>query len=103
MHLFVALRGDPVVGMIAWVLTHELYSARACVYISDIAVHVEARGQGVGKALMVWAKAWGSAHGVHKLVWDVWPRNVTALSFYEHLGAVIDSEAITHVLTLEDG
>ncbi|SHN79123.1 GNAT family N-acetyltransferase [Bradyrhizobium erythrophlei] len=57
MHLVLAERGGRVVGMIAWVLTHELYSARACVYVSDIAVHAEARGQGVGKALMAQAKA----------------------------------------------
>jgi GNAT superfamily N-acetyltransferase len=52
MHLFLALRGDCVLGMSAWVLTHELYSADACVYISDIAVDSAARGQGIGKALM---------------------------------------------------
>jgi GNAT superfamily N-acetyltransferase len=102
MHLVLAQRGDRVVGMIAWVLTHELYSARACVYVSDIAVHAEARGQGVGKALMAQAKAWGRAHGARKLAWDVWDRNVTARQFYQRLGAVIDSEAIGHVLTLGD-
>jgi GNAT superfamily N-acetyltransferase len=101
MHLVLALRENRVVGMIAWVLTHELYSARACVYVSDIAVHVEARGQGVGKALMAQAKAWGRAHGAGKLAWDVWDRNVTARKFYQRLGAVIDSEAIGHVLTLD--
>jgi hypothetical protein len=32
----------------------------------------------------------------------VWDRNVTARQFYQRLGAVIDSEAIGHVLTLGD-
>jgi GNAT superfamily N-acetyltransferase len=103
MHLVLALRGDRVVGMIAWVLTHELYSAGACVYVSDIAVHADARGQGVGKALMAQAKAWGRAQGATKLGWDVWKRNATALKFYERIGASIDSEAVPHFLKIADG
>jgi GNAT superfamily N-acetyltransferase len=103
MQLFLALRGERAVGMIAWVLTHELYSAGACVFISDIAVHVEARGQGVGKALMAQAQAWGRAHGATKLGWDVWARNATAMRFYRRLGAVVDSEAVPHVLKLAAG
>jgi GNAT superfamily N-acetyltransferase len=103
MQLFLALRGDRVLGMIAWVLTHELYSAGACVFISDIAVHVEARGQGIGKALMAQAQAWGRAHGATKLGWDVWARNATAMKFYQRLGAVVDTEAVPHVLKLAAG
>jgi GNAT superfamily N-acetyltransferase len=103
MHLLLALRGDRVLGMIAWVLTHELYSADACVYISDVAVHAAERGQGIGKALMAQAKAWGRDHGAQKLAWDVWERNFTAKAFYERLGAVINREAVTHVLAVADG
>jgi len=102
MHLVLALRENRVVGMIAWVLTHELYSARACVYISDIAVDAGMRGQGIGKALMAQAKAWGRAHGAEKLAWDVWDRNTTAMGFYQRLGAAVDSEAVAHVLKLSD-
>ena len=102
MHLFLALRGNRVVGMIAWILTHELYSARACVFISDIAVHANARGEGVGTALMAQARAWGRAHGAAKLGWDVWHRNATAMKFYAGLGAVVDAEAVAHVLKLTD-
>jgi GNAT superfamily N-acetyltransferase len=103
MRLVLAVRDDRVVGMIAWVLTHELYSADACVYISDVAVHAAERGQGIGKALMAQAKAWGRAHGAQKLAWDVWDSNFPAKAFYERLGAVINREAVTHVLTVVDG
>ena len=101
-HLFLALRGERVVGMIAWILTHELYSAQAGIYISDIAVHADARGEGVGRALMAQAKAWARANGAAKLGWDVWRRNATAMKFYERLGAVVDSEAVPHLLKLAD-
>jgi GNAT superfamily N-acetyltransferase len=102
LNLLLAVRGDRVLGMIAWILTHELYSADACVYISDIAVDSTVRGQGIGKALMAQAKAWARAHGAQKLAWDVWARNSTALAFYERFGAKIDREAITHILTFGD-
>jgi GNAT superfamily N-acetyltransferase len=103
MHLALALRGGRVVGMIAWVLTHELYSARAAVYVSDIAVQADARGQGVGSALMAQAEAWGRAHGAAKLGWDVWKRNAAAMKFYARLGAVVDVEAVPHLMKLADG
>src|SRR5579871_308456 len=101
-HLILALRDDQVVGMIAWILTHELYSAQAGVYISDIAVRADARGEGVGRALMAAVTAWARANGAAKLGWDVWRRNDTAMRFYERLGAVIDSEAVPHLLKLSD-
>jgi ribosomal protein S18 acetylase RimI-like enzyme len=103
LNLFLALRDDRVVGMIAWILTHELYSANAGLYISDIAVHADARGEGVGTALMAQAKAWGRAHGVAKLGWDVWKNNTTAMKFYQRLGAVVDTEAVPHLLKLANG
>lgn len=99
-HLFVALLEDRVAGLIAWILTHELYSAQAGMYISDIAVHAEARRKGVGRALMTKAKEWAADHGVTKLGWDVWKHNASAMQFYARLGATVDSEALPHLLLL---
>ena len=103
MHLVLALHGDRIVGMIAWVLTHELYSACATVYVSDIAVDVAARGRGVGTALMTQATVWARAQGAAKLGWDVWKHNDTAMKFYAGVGAHIDAEAVPHLLQLADG
>jgi GNAT superfamily N-acetyltransferase len=102
LHLYLALRENRAVGMIAWVLTHELYSAQAAVYISDIAVHADARGEGVGTALMAQAKAWARANGAAKLGWDVWRHNASAMKFYERLGGRIDPEAVPHLLKLNE-
>jgi GNAT superfamily N-acetyltransferase len=103
MHLVLAERSGRVVGMIAWVLTHELYSGRASVYVSDIAVQEDARGQDVGTALMAQATAWARAQGAAKLGWDVWRRNDTALKFYARIGASIDSDAVPHFLKIAGG
>ncbi len=75
MRLLLAIHEDRVVGMISWTLTHELYSADARVYISDVAVDSAARGQGIGKALMAEVTAWARAHNASKLGWEVWYRN----------------------------
>lgn len=99
-HLFVASLDDRVVGLIAWILTHELYSAQAGLYISDIAVHADARRKGVGSALMTKAREWASDHGVTRLGWDVWKHNASAMQFYAGLGATIDTEAVPHLLRL---
>ncbi|MBB4379741.1 MULTISPECIES: GNAT family N-acetyltransferase [unclassified Bradyrhizobium] len=99
-HLFVALLEDRVAGLIAWILTHELYSAQAGMYISDIVVHAEARRKGVGRALMTKAKEWAADHGVTKLGWDVWKHNASAMQFYARLGATVDTEALPHLLLL---
>jgi GNAT superfamily N-acetyltransferase len=100
MHLLLALHDGRPMGMISWVLTHELYSADTRVYISDLSVDRSARGQGIGAALMDQAKAWAAEHNASKLCWEVWHRNAEAKAFYAKMGASIDKEAIPYVLTL---
>jgi GNAT superfamily N-acetyltransferase len=100
MRLLIASRQGRVVGMISWVLTHELYSAKTRLYISDLSVDREARGLGVGSALMAQAKNWASAHRVAKLAWEVWRGNSSAKAFYERQGASIDDGAVPYVMAL---
>jgi GNAT superfamily N-acetyltransferase len=102
MRLSLAVYEGRVVGMISWTLTHELYSAHARVYISDVSVDHTARGQGIGTALMAEVAAWARANHAAKLGWEVWHRNLSAKAFYEQLGATIDHEAIPYVLAIED-
>lgn len=102
MHLLLAQRGHRVLGMIAWVLTHELYSADARVYISDLAVDSSVRGEGIGAALMAEVKAWARTNGAQKLAWDVWYRNFTAKTFYKRLGGLVDDEAIAYLMAIGD-
>ena len=102
MHLLLALHDGKVVGMIAWTLTHELYSAHSRVYISDVSVDPAARGKGVGAALMAQVIAWARSNNAAKLGWEVWHRNFGARTFYEKLGASIHEEAIPYLLELKD-
>ena len=100
MRLLLAVAQGRVAGMIAWTLTHELYSADTRVYISDLAIDRSARGRGVGAALMTEVTAWARAHGAHKLGWDVWRYNETARAFYERIGGQVDPEALPYILEL---
>jgi ribosomal protein S18 acetylase RimI-like enzyme len=102
MRLLVALRENQVVGMISWTITHELYSAEARVYISDVSVHHAFRGEGIGTALMAEVETWARAHNASKLAWEVWHRNFAAKRFYEGLGASHDEEALPYILVLKD-
>jgi ribosomal protein S18 acetylase RimI-like enzyme len=102
MHLLLACRGKRVLGMISWILTHELYSGDARVYISDLSVDGSVRNRGVGNALMAQVIAWARAHGAQKIAWEIWHKNFIAKTFYEKLGAVADDEAVPYLLVLKD-
>lgn len=98
MHLLLAADGARVLGLIAWTVTYELYSADARLYISDLVVASEARGRGIGGALMERITVWAAARGIAKLGWEVWHRNESAIGFYESLGAARDREALAYVI-----
>ena len=102
MKLLLAERGGRVVGLAAWTVVHELFSGAAGLYISDLVVDRDARGQGVGRALMAAVQAWARAAGIRKLGWDVWHANASAMAFYEGLGARADREAVPYRLTVDE-
>lgn len=102
MQLVLAVESYRVVGMISWTITHELYSAEARLYISDLVVSSTARGHGIGRALMNEVAASACAQGVHKLGWEVWRFNETARRFYEKFGGHLDEEALPYVLSLKE-
>ena len=57
-------------------------------YVDDICVDPTARGQGVGRALFDFVKAFAQEHGCHNITLHVWECNPGAKAFYEALGMV---------------
>ena len=55
-------------------------------YIDDICVREELRGQGVGKALFDHVRARARALGCHNITLNVWSCNPGAMEFYAALG-----------------
>lgn len=101
MQLLLAVAGTRVLGMVSWILTHELYSAEARAYISDLVIDPSARGRGVGAALMGEVAARAGAKGAVKLGWEVWRHNATAKAFYARIGGHVDDEALPYVMRME--
>ena len=55
-------------------------------YIDDICVDSECRGQNIGKMLFQAIKEYAKAEGFHNLTLNVWSGNEGAIRFYEKMG-----------------
>jgi GNAT superfamily N-acetyltransferase len=78
--------GEPV-GFALWFYNFSTFRGRHGVYLEDLFVRPSARGQGVGKALITGLARRCVAEGLARLEWSVLDWNVSAISFYEGLGA----------------
>ena len=82
---------DRVLGHGFCVMQHaggQLMVEHTTVYIDDICVDENARGQGVGKALYEHILAFAREKGAYNVTLNVWSCNPGAMAFYEKLGLV---------------
>ena len=82
---------DRVLGHGFCVMQHaggQLMVEHTTVYIDDICVDENARGQGVGKALYGHILAFAREKGAYNVTLNVWSCNPGAMAFYEKLGLV---------------
>ena len=80
---------DRVLGHGFCVMQHaggQLMVEHTTVYIDDICVDENARGQGVGKALYGHILAFAREKGAYNVTLNVWSCNPGAMAFYEKLG-----------------
>jgi GNAT superfamily N-acetyltransferase len=63
------------------------FEGRPGIYLEDLFVQPEARGQGLGRALLVHLAALAAERGCARLEWAVLDWNAPAIGFYEKLGA----------------
>lgn len=82
----VGLIDDVVVGY-ALAQQHERGGIRS-VMIDELFVHVEARGVGVGAAMLSEVQGWARAHGCDVIESQVLPGNRAAKNFFERVGMV---------------
>lgn len=76
-----------VVGMAVWFLNYSTWTGRHGIYLEDLFVRPEARGLGVGKALMAALAQLAVDAGYRRLDWSVLDWNEPAIGFYRSLGA----------------
>ena len=81
-----AFAGDEALGLANCITGFSTFAARPLVNIHDMAVLPEARGRGVGRALMLAVEAEARTRGACKITLEVLSGNHTAKGLYAALG-----------------
>lgn len=93
-----ALDGAPV-GFALFYPTYSTFAGRAGVWLEDLFVVPEARGAGVGRALLGAIAAIAVERGCASVQWEVLDWNQPAIGFYDALGAEPLAEWTTYRLS----
>ena len=83
--------GEPV-GFAVWFINFSTFSGRSGIYLEDLFVKPEHRGNGLGKALLVHLARTCVDNGWSRLQWSVLDWNAPSIAFYKSLGAVLMDE-----------
>jgi GNAT superfamily N-acetyltransferase len=84
----IASVGGRDVGFALFFGTYSTFLARPCMHLEDLFVVPEARGRGIGHALLARVAAIAEARGCGRLQWNVLTWNAPAIAFYQRLGAI---------------
>jgi GNAT superfamily N-acetyltransferase len=90
--------GQPV-GFALWFLSYSTWLGRHGIYLEDLYVKPERRGQGHGRALLAELARICVERGYGRLDWSVLDWNSPARRFYDSLGAVTVDEWVIYRLT----
>jgi GNAT superfamily N-acetyltransferase len=92
-------RGGRPVGFALYLFTYSTFLARPTLYLEDLFVLPEERGNGAGKALLRALARIAVRRGCGRLEWAVLDWNRPAIGFYRRLGAKLRREWILTRLT----
>ncbi len=87
-----------IVGVALYFTNFSTWSGRDGLYLEDLYVKPEARGTGLGKALLRRIARIAVTRGCARVEWSVLDWNTPARAFYEALGAKAMSEWTVHRL-----
>jgi len=97
----VALLDDRIVGCAIWFLSFSTWRGVHGIYLEDLFVRPEARGTGLGKALLTALAQECVTNNYERLEWSVLNWNTPAIDFYKSLGAKPQAEWTVYRLTDE--
>lgn len=83
----IAERGGRAVGFALYFFSYSTWLGRPGLYLEDIFVAPELRGQGIGKALLERVAAVAIEKHCPRLQWEVLDWNTPAIEFYRAMGA----------------
>ena len=95
----VAEEDGQVAGFALWFLNYSTWLGRHGIYLEDLYVRPERRGQGHGRALLAELARICVDRGYGRLDWSVLDWNSPTRRFYESLGAVTVDEWVIYRLT----
>ncbi|MGO8873792.1 MAG: N-acetyltransferase family protein [Acidimicrobiales bacterium] len=81
-----------VAGMAIWFLNFSTWTGRNGIYLEDLYVRPEARGHGLGRALVTELASIAVRAGYSRVDWSVLRWNKSAIGFYRSLGATAMEE-----------
>src|SRR5687768_6683618 len=87
LRLIAALAEYEPVGLAIWFHNYSTFLARKGLYLEDLFVLPEWRGQGIGTALLVHLAGVAVERGCGRMEWSVLDWNAPAIGFYRSLGA----------------
>ncbi|MCA4131546.1 GNAT family N-acetyltransferase [Arthrobacter sp. M4] len=90
-----------VQGFALWFLNYSTWEGVHGIYLEDLYVMPEARGEGHGKALLQHLAAIAVERGYARVEWSVLDWNEPSIAFYRNLGAAPMAEWSTFRLTGE--
>lgn len=93
--------GGEVLGCAIWFLNYSTWTGTHGIYLEDLFVKPEARGLGLGKALLAALAREAVANGYRRVDWSVLDWNTPSIDFYEALGARAQDEWTGYRLTGE--
>jgi len=76
------------VGFALWFQNYSTFLGRAGLYLEDLFVKPERRGQGIGRKLLAHVAGVAVARGAGRMEWSVLDWNEPAIGFYRAIGAV---------------
>ena len=92
-------RGGRAVGFALYFFTYSTFLGRPSLYLEDLFVLPEERGNGAGRALLRALAKIAVARGCGRMEWAVLDWNRPAIRFYKRLGAALRREWILTRLT----
>lgn len=94
-----ATSGHRIDGMALWFLNYSTWEGAHGIYLEDLFVRPEARGRGIGSALLANLARVADERGYARVEWCVLKWNQPSIEVYRHIGAVAMDEWDTYRLT----
>lgn len=98
-HAILCFDGEQAIGFAVYFFNYSTWLGKNGLYLEDLFVSPDARGNGAGKAIMKYLANQALAKDCGRFEWVVLDWNKPAIDFYESIGARAQDEWIIYRLT----